>query len=327
MAFYALFANIPYWFISHEFGFSPLGWFCIQYVTVGLLALVLPGSLSASLLFVIISADIFSGICLSYFLPIRECLQNIGVAREFSGERIFCVVAGLLLVLLATATAGSLSGNTLPKNHRLCAAGCLLAIATTSVSVDLVSRRLMDGRLPTLLSVQREIDRRDLRFSKFPRLVRYPVLRLAKIEIVNAIMGAAGNKNETPARPVQSAAVVGLRNAGLMQGGMNRESPNLVLIVVESWGLANASPLQEALVQSYRQPSLLTRYEVVQGTVPFDGTTIPAEARELCGSSFGYQILQAPKSELKGCLPGRFAGLGYSSIALHGMNGLTFNRS
>ncbi len=327
VAFYAVLANIPYWFISHEFGFLQIGWFRIQYLTVGLLALVLPGFLSASLLLVIIFADILCGICLSYYLPIGECLENLSAAHAFSGARIFCVVVALLLVLLVTFTAGSLPGNTLPKSHRLCAAACLLAFAALLVGADVLSKSLIDGRPPAPLNIRSKVDARDLRLSKLPLLVRYPLLRLAKIEIAGAIVRAAGKKNVTSALPVQSATAVGLRTARLLPAETNRESPNLVLIVVESWGLAKASPLNEALIQSYRQPNLLANYDVVQGTVPFDGATIPGESRELCGISFGFHLLDATKAELKACLPAQLVAAGYHSIALHGMSGYMFKRT
>src|ERR1039458_450053 len=65
VAFYAVLANIPYWIVSSEFSFSRLGWFCIQYAVVGLLALVVPRFLAAALLFFVISADLVCGVCLS----------------------------------------------------------------------------------------------------------------------------------------------------------------------------------------------------------------------------------------------------------------------
>ena len=66
VAFYAILANVPYWFASREFGFIQLGLFCLEYVTVGLLGLFIPRFLSATLLLAIIFADLLDGVCGSF---------------------------------------------------------------------------------------------------------------------------------------------------------------------------------------------------------------------------------------------------------------------
>ncbi|MGA8272377.1 MAG: sulfatase-like hydrolase/transferase, partial [Candidatus Sulfotelmatobacter sp.] len=68
-------------------------------------------------------------------------------------------------------------------------------------------------------------------------------------------------------------------------------------------------------------------YQVLRGTVPFYGATVPGEARELCDSKIGFYLLKATVKELQGCLPERLAALGYRDVALHGMDGHMFNRS
>ena len=102
--------------------------------------------------------------------------------------------------------------------------------------------------------------------------------------------------------------------------------PNLVVIVVESYGLDQESAVQQALVEPFMQPALLARYQVLQGTVPFYGTTVAGEARELCGNSIGFHLLEASAQELQNCLPDRLASLGYHNIAVHGMDGHLFDR-
>ena len=77
VAFYTIVANLPYWIASQEFGFTNLGWFCVQYPVVGLIALVAPRIVSAFLLFAVIIADLLCAICISYYLPVRECLRTL----------------------------------------------------------------------------------------------------------------------------------------------------------------------------------------------------------------------------------------------------------
>jgi phosphoglycerol transferase MdoB-like AlkP superfamily enzyme len=126
---------------------------------------------------------------------------------------------------------------------------------------------------------------------------------------------------------VPSATAQALESTGLTTGRDLHELPNLVLVVVESWGLAADPSLNGALVEPYFQPELLDQYDVLQGTVPFKGATVAGEARELCGSSFGYHLLNAASTELQGCLPARLAKLGYHDIAVHGLSGYMFSRS
>ena len=85
-------------------------------------------------------------------------------------------------------------------------------------------------------------------------------------------------------------------------------------------------PLQQAMILPYLQPDLRSQYEVVQGTVPFNGPTIAGEARELCGNSIGWGLIRASTSALRGCLPARLAALGYHRVALHGMTGNIYRR-
>jgi hypothetical protein len=138
---------------------------------------------------------------------------------------------------------------------------------------------------------------------------------------------ALEEKGKMARSPVPSATAVALNAAGITSGEGNRQLPNLVLVLVESWGLAGDSPLRDAMVKPYSQPELLAKYQVLQGTVPFYGTTIAGEARELCGNSIGYYLIRAPASDLKGCLPQRLAALGYDPIAIHGFNRHMYVRS
>jgi hypothetical protein len=127
--------------------------------------------------------------------------------------------------------------------------------------------------------------------------------------------------------PIPSATGIAVRSAKILPGDKNREMPNLVLVVVESWGLPQDSTLKNALVQAYTQTDLLAKYDLLQGTVPFYGSTIAGEARELCGSGFGFHLLVASTSDLKSCVPTRLAAFGYDTIAMHGMTDRMFDRA
>jgi hypothetical protein len=123
-----------------------------------------------------------------------------------------------------------------------------------------------------------------------------------------------------------NAASAALHSAGLAAYARSEEKPNLVLILVESWGLDSDAVIRQALVEPYTSPELSTRFEILQGTVPFYGPTIAGEARELCGSKIGSHILDISPQQAQNCLPDRLASLGYHSLAVHGMDGYMFNR-
>lgn len=327
VAFYAIFANLPYWIVAREFGFRSLGWFCVQYLTVGLVALIAPRILAAGLLFAVMIADLLCGICITFNLPVRECLANLSAAHAFTGHRLFCVIAIGLLALLAAATATQLPGKTLPKSQRWRAAACLVAFAVVIVGVDSCSIRLATGHLPVIAHLPPALDGADTQQLHAPRLARIPIIRLLRIQAFEARLKAFDKSGPASAFPVSSATAVAMRDGGILSGGSNGDSPNVVQILVESWGLAVDTPLKEALVEPYLQPDVRAKYEVIQGSVSFYGSTVPGEARELCNSAIGFHLLAAPAADLRSCLPARLAALGYETIGVHGMSGHMFDRS
>jgi phosphoglycerol transferase MdoB-like AlkP superfamily enzyme len=327
VAFYAIFANVPYWVASREFEFSRLGSFCIQYATVGLIALVVPRYLASFLLFAVIFADMLSGICQSYGIPIRECVVNFRAADAFPGARLVYAFSVLLLALLTAATAALLPVQSLTKKQKWLAAACLAAFGVLILGADIRTPHIATSYLPSSLYRSFNSDRLDVSSSQSRRLARLPIFQIVRSERLDAAIRAKEEKDEGPQSPVPSASEVAVHAAGIMEGNGNRELPNLVLVIVESWGLSVNAPLREALIQPYQAPNLLAKYEVVQGTVPFYGATIAGEARELCGSSIGFYVARAPARDLQGCLPDRLAALGYRGIAVHGMSGYLFDRA
>jgi hypothetical protein len=133
--------------------------------------------------------------------------------------------------------------------------------------------------------------------------------------------------NQSDREPVRSATSEALRAINLEGAGREASLPNIVLVLVESWGLDKDPEIRDSLVQPYYQKEVLAKYAVQQGTVPFYGSTLAGEARELCGNRLGFHIVKASQQDLKNCLPNRLAALGYDTIAAHGMKGGMFQRS
>ena len=328
VVFYAVIANLPYWIASQEFGFSHrLGWFCTEFSMVGLLALFVPPIFAGALLLSVIAVDMVAGVCGTFYLSIPVSLLNTGVFHALSSPRQHAAVGVVLLVLLMAVFAAYMPGTSIRGKDRWRAATCLIAFAVFCVSVDSILYTCSTGHLPNPLRMSAVADGADLSLSRVPRLARIPIIKLVHLEMIDARTRASEKANHSSTFFVPSATAAAISYEGLSLGKSSQELPNLVIVLVESWGLATDLPLNEALVQPYLQPELRARYEVVQGTVPFHGATIAGEARELCGDSIGFHLSSASANELKGCLPARLTALGYHDIALHGMNGYFFRRS
>lgn len=326
--FYSVLANIPYWVASRELGFlDGRGLFCVSFIAVGLLALFIRPVLSAALFFVVIVADLVWGVCESYFLSINDCLGNLVVFHSLAGSRKVATVAVALLAFLIASASLFLREAFVRKGDRWRTATCLLAFGASILLTDVIAISSVTGNFPTPLRLVSAIDGINRSIPSVPRLARISMTRLVRSVFIDARIRSEEKRGAASISPVPSAAAEALRRADLTLGKSSQELPNLVIIVVESWGLAKDLSLRQGLDQPYSQPGIRDRYEVVRGTVPFYGATIAGEARELCGTSIGYHLINAAATELKDCLPAHLAGLGYRNIAVHGMNRHVFSRS
>jgi hypothetical protein len=134
--FYAVFANIPFWVACHTLDLLPLGWFCLEYAGVGLVALFVPRIMAATLLLLVISADLIGAVSKTYYLSPTDCLTNILSLHQLPATRLSAGAAVLVLLLLITAIAASASFATIAGKPRWRAAVCLVAFAVAAVSVD-----------------------------------------------------------------------------------------------------------------------------------------------------------------------------------------------
>jgi hypothetical protein len=327
VSFYFILANIPYWIATGQFGLSPLGVFGIEYVAVGILSLIVPRFVTAALLFLLICADVLSGICLTYVLPLRQCFANLNSAHSFSRSRFVLALIVFVLALLASAAAVFVPGRKLTRPDRGKAAICLTTFAVLVLAVDFASVSFAAGHVPFLRRSDSSTDQLNLGAADILRFARVPIFRLVRLERFDAGVRAREAKGMGAQSPVPSAVGAALHASGVLSSADPAAAPNLVVVIVESWGLSNDAPIGQALVQPYLQPDVLAKYRVSQGTVPFYGATVAGEARELCGNTIGYYLIDAPASALGGCLPDRLAARGYWPIGIHGMSRFMFNRS
>jgi len=158
----------------------------------------------------------------------------------------------------------------------------------------------------------------------FPfRIARSPILSLAVREFRNYKMNEAWSHTKNVPVPSASAGVISF----LEHRAGAEETPNVVLILVESWGLPLDPHLAHALTDPYDDPRVSRKFQVSYGAVPFTGLTLPGEVRELCHSSLGFGILQASGETAQQCMPEYLHARGYRSIAIHGYVGQMYNRN
>jgi hypothetical protein len=324
---YAVLANIPFWVASHWLGLAPVGWFCLEYAAVGLLALFVPRVIAAVLLLLVIFADLTCAASKTYFLTPTECLVNVGFLRELPPARLIALAAVAVLTLIVISTVAFFPVPAMRGTSRRRAAMCLISFLVLSISLDYVLVRPTTGQIQNPFRIAKRSDMTKISEMSRVWVGRYPLVRLARMETLLGRPRNVLDVSRQSSSPVPSAAEFALASAGLATGKGGQELPNVVIVLVESWGLDSDLSMRDSLVQPYSQAGLRTRYRVVQGTVPFYGGTVAGEARELCGNSFGFHLLDASGAELRGCLPRRLAAMGYRTLAVHGMSGSMFSRS
>jgi hypothetical protein len=326
--FYAICANIPYWTASHWMGLLPIGWFCVEYAVVGLLALFIPQTLAAVLLLLVIAADLLNGVCKTYYLIPSVCLENFRTICDFGGGRIVAAALALVLILLLASIAAFFPVEDIRGRHRWYAALSLIVFAVAILSADCATIVRESGHMPSPLRLKRPVDTN--KFTSYENLwfSRYPFIRLLRDQGYFGLVRDAKSSSQFDTMPIPSAVSVALPFIGSIGTTAGKDGqPNVVLILLESWGIGTDASMRDSLVTPYAQPELLARYQVLQGTAPFYGTTVAGESRELCNSRMGFAIAHASASKLQSCLPDRLAALGYHSISAHGMDGRVFERS
>jgi hypothetical protein len=160
---------------------------------------------------------------------------------------------------------------------------------------------------------------------------QFPDASIAAIALgAGAIMAADTSINLTPeysfgqllssAAPFDSA----VRRSGLMADLESGAHRNLLIVVVESWGVLK-DPAERSLVEApFARPAVTERYTMKTGVSPYYGSTTNGELRELCGEWGSYRDYLHRSAE--GCLPELLDAEGYRTIAIHGFSGEMFDR-
>ena len=307
-AFFVL-PNALYWVLRcYALRIPGHGLFDIAYLLIGAAALYWRRPVVLALLVIAVSADLCDTIAAAYHL------RNTGLASVarfvLFPSHIFMATSTVLLVawicaLVALMWRFRLSQN--DQNRRIAALVCV------AFAIGLIAANSLSG-YGVIVNHRWSVN--NLRI--IPELVRAPEAEIAHDFY---IAPARGHGYGTPIPSATEAAL-----PVIQQAWSAGQSPNVVLILVESWGLAHDPNLVSNLSAPYSDPSLLARYNVMRGTTAFLGMTVDGETRELCHSDLGLDVLQASGEQLKGCLPHQFEAHGYQTNGVHGFYREMFER-
>jgi hypothetical protein len=297
--------GLPLALMAHSLAFLPRGYINLEYLLIGALSVFLPRSAVFVLLFLESLADFAAAISQTYMLSAEDMLESLSSLRSLPASRILeMLVVVALLILICVAVA-----RVRPQfEDRIWVAGGFLFLIAI-----LASTATFTG--------QTSFRRADAAYS-YERLARTPVFSLVRSEVLwhKGDYFGAHSKDWGRMNSASTYAMAYLNRPDAL------ESPDVVLIVVESWGLPLDDHLAEALNAPYDDPRIARRYDVSYGAVPFRGSTVPGETRELCHSGMGFEILRAPPELLQECLPALFHARNYENLSIHGYPSLMFQR-
>lgn len=116
-------------------------------------------------------------------------------------------------------------------------------------------------------------------------------------------------------------------DSAFLQAGLNTKSlkaKNLVVIIVESWGVAS-DPYDAALDRAiWDATKLSARYSASRGVTKYFGSTTNAEVREWCAEWADHNTYDFDHPR---CLPTEFVKNGFETFAFHSFNDEFFNRA
>jgi hypothetical protein len=305
---FTLVPSLPLALLAHRLGLRPGGYINLECLLIGALSVFLPRWATFTLLFLELLADVARAICLTYFLSLNDLLSALPSLPELPLFRIFEIFAGLELAILICAAVALVRPPT--KERFLTAGGLLLLVAILTLGAFFAGQA---GQYVYL----------RLNVAYFPYyLVRAPLISLARYRaILRNVDIASRQPNGAEMRSASSHALAFLDSPSVVK------SPDVVLILVESWGLPLDTHLAHALTAPYDDRRIGDKYDVSYGTVLFNGGTVPGEARELCQSGIGFGIRLASAAQANGCLPTLLHKRCYKSFSIHGYSGGMFQRN
>lgn len=302
---YLILPNLPLLLCALGLGTMEHGYINVEYLLIGAAGFFLPRSIVFGLLTADFLADFAYGVCFTYQFSLGNLLSSLRYLPLLPAIRILEGGCVMLAGVLACAALAAIRPR---PQERLRIAAILAGCAILLAPID-------------TLGGQNPLWHEDV--AVIPnRIMRSPALTLAVREA--AFRFENRNSDDTKDTPMVSASANLISYLNGRTGSGN--PPDVVLIVVESWGMPLDRRLSQALTAPYEDPEVTNSYRITYGAAPFTGLTVPGEARELCQSTMGFGILHIAPDQASRCLPALLHRRGYKDIAVHGYVGQMFYR-
>jgi hypothetical protein len=294
------------WLAAHVLGLQLAGYFNLELAAIGILVVAISPLPIWILLLCATALDIVSSISWTYMLPPFDLLQSARSVGEYLPSHVWALAA-VVLALAVGSLASVVVLSRLESGHeRRMAALILGTFSACCIITDLKTGQIRTFHPDKLVG--------SIRLTREP----LRVLRLAQ--------RYGGRFAGGPVAPFDRASTLPIQRVSMDSFGQQLNRPNVVLVLVESWGKPLSRDVDESLVRPYMSDRIQRKYTVSVGTVGFYGPTVAGEARELCGSTMGFEIIHATSAQLKSCLPAWFRQMNYHTTAIHGFAGGMFQR-
>jgi hypothetical protein len=292
--------------------FVPMARFLRGYINIDVLVLAallvfLPSRIVFGLITIDLLFDLFEPVAhIYYFTPADalDAVKYIGLlpyptlAAYASGVIAYlAVAAGSIYLILPRKVAGA---KLVPV--------VLIALAVLALGSDISRGRYVSQHTDTI--------------TGRAHLVRMPAVVLAYTLVQRTRIAEYWTRPQ-PSVPVDSASEIILSK---YRAAILDEHVNVVLVLVESWGMLRNSVAAAEILQSYETPALRKRYRLETGLVPFFGATLEGETRELCGHTFSHGVASASADELRSCLPAVFHDHGYLTVGINNFEARMYGR-
>ncbi len=304
LAAYTILPNIPFWLAAHFFLTIPRAPLNLDYLAAGLLGLFLSRARHILVFAVLCAIDILGSTAYFYYFTASDLLDAAKYFVEFPWKNTALLGLSAACVSFVLAfLAVQISRPAFLPQRRLAAA--ILAVLLLVLGLPKLFYHLRDARenFPVVTSASEKL-----------------VLAVWRKIVTGPVAGAnIGVRSATAALLEQARASAGMGSAPILPR-------NIVLVLVESYGLMTGAPGAEKLESPYHAAAVLDRYEVQTGAIEFRGATVSGELRELCGVQGGVGTARRARLISGDCLPALLEAKGYATSAIHGFRGALFDR-
>jgi phosphoglycerol transferase MdoB-like AlkP superfamily enzyme len=290
--------------MARSLALQPPGYINLEFLLIGAFSVFLPRGIVFVLLLLESIADFALAIEVTYGLSLKDQLSSLHSLYELPTSRILEMSSVFALVIAVCAAIAIVRSH---SEDRLWITGGFWGLFAIVAFI-------------AVLRGQNSFMKRDTVYT-YTHLARAPGYSLMKHESLFSRKVRASHHTDSGEMDSASA-----RAMAYLDRPDAVKSPDVVLIVVESWGLPLDAHLAQALNAPYDDLRVARKFDVSFGSVRFEGSTVSGEARELCHSTMGLNILVATPDLLEGCLPALFHARNYENLSVHGYFGGMFQR-